>query len=999
MKRDILYALDLLIKQDELGNTNSKNLNTIIPFIDDEGCITKEQTIEMLFTQSTNPDVAYRAFVNRIKEALEVSLSSDTLSTIDKEVLESLKVEIVKKRGDSPAHIYFEAKAKRKVESYIKDNDNYRDEEYVNSQADTGEIRESKKENIKLFVSYAHNDKFVASIFEDIFKEFTKDTEIGYWIDDDIELGKDFDISIKEALKSCDYGLCLISQSFLDSKYITQTELTYFLDNDNILPIGLSSKIDGKPSNSFFSEVSKKYNDNQKIMDMLKKQIYTLKGIGDNIFFEKTIDQEYKDNFIKGLISEIEKKIAKKKELKREQEKYNIACYNPLFNDERYEDEKFELNHGSHISFDKEPETQEKKKNIEKVAVLDNMLEWATSSDTPPIYALLGDYGMGKTFNCRKFAYELSKLSESDNSIQRAIYIDLREIDTFIINSEGNTVIPPLESILSQILKSRGSFESVEEIIADVQEGKSIIIFDGLDEKIVHYTKEMESRFLSELMRIIPSHPNPAKMVLSCRTHHFEDIYAQNGFFRELDRGKRSDNYQAVTILPFDTVQISSFLTKVLPREDAKKAIALIESEKYLKEIVSRPYLLDKVSVSITSIVALQNRGEVINSASFYQTIIQATLIRDEEKYIIQRRDRIELLKDLSFKMWKDSEQILKIDELKDWLHEWICDHTRRSILDLCPNKDNKKEEQENWRLLEIDLRNSTLLIRLGDEDFGFSHSSMMEYFLSQYALEHWEEIAGAKEFSTLSRQFLLDSTINLKTKEKELLLPKLIESAENTSDSYWVKLSLDMLSLLGLHIENLTLTHAKLPEYKFKNFNIKNLTLEACELYASEWLTTDIDKLSPKTSNLSKSYWEDSKVNRLLEDDSSHLKEITLYNSTLPIDTIHDFSKDIREKSQIDRLSYGHNSSITSIAFSPNGEQIVSGSYDGSMRVWDKQTPKELSRMHHLDSEWYSFDLENQTAKGTPMSWKLSTLSDSKGELFRIDALRGFEVYPYMNN
>jgi WD40 repeat protein len=38
-----------------------------------------------------------------------------------------------------------------------------------------------------------------------------------------------------------------------------------------------------------------------------------------------------------------------------------------------------------------------------------------------------------------------------------------------------------------------------------------------------------------------------------------------------------------------------------------------------------------------------------------------------------------------------------------------------------------------------------------------------------------------------------------------------------------------------------------------------------------------------------------------------------------------------------------GHTNSVRSVAFSPDGKQIVSGSYDESVRVWDASTGDEL--------------------------------------------------------
>ena len=38
-----------------------------------------------------------------------------------------------------------------------------------------------------------------------------------------------------------------------------------------------------------------------------------------------------------------------------------------------------------------------------------------------------------------------------------------------------------------------------------------------------------------------------------------------------------------------------------------------------------------------------------------------------------------------------------------------------------------------------------------------------------------------------------------------------------------------------------------------------------------------------------------------------------------------------------------GHINSVTSVAFSPDGKKIVSGSYDQTIRVWDAETGKEI--------------------------------------------------------
>ena len=49
-----------------------------------------------------------------------------------------------------------------------------------------------------------------------------------------------------------------------------------------------------------------------------------------------------------------------------------------------------------------------------------------------------------------------------------------------------------------------------------------------------------------------------------------------------------------------------------------------------------------------------------------------------------------------------------------------------------------------------------------------------------------------------------------------------------------------------------------------------------------------------------------------------------------------------------------GHSSAVSSVAFSPNGKQVVSGSYDKTVQLWDAATGKALQTLEG-HSDWVS--------------------------------------------
>ncbi len=81
-----------------------------------------------------------------------------------------------------------------------------------------------------LFISYSHDDKDWLEKVKPFLTVLEQQGVLRLWDDSELEPGKPWHEQILEALDSAEAGLLLVSQKFLNSKYITATELTKLLD-------------------------------------------------------------------------------------------------------------------------------------------------------------------------------------------------------------------------------------------------------------------------------------------------------------------------------------------------------------------------------------------------------------------------------------------------------------------------------------------------------------------------------------------------------------------------------------------------------------------------------------------------------------------------------------------------------------------------------------------------------------------------------------------------
>lgn len=160
------------------------------------------------------------------------------------------------------------------------------------------------KTKLKYFVSYARKTEKRAHDFLDIFEDhagLSKNYIFEKWIDRGIILGEGWDRDIQEAIKTCDFGILLLSATFFNRSYIKNHELPHFIDSVTqeikkpIIPVGLES-----------------FNLGGDLLGLENFQIYRYqKSLGENHKFFNQLRKNQRIEFVQGLLSEMHRKFDK----------------------------------------------------------------------------------------------------------------------------------------------------------------------------------------------------------------------------------------------------------------------------------------------------------------------------------------------------------------------------------------------------------------------------------------------------------------------------------------------------------------------------------------------------------------------------------------------------------------------------------------------------------------------------------------------------------------
>jgi WD40 repeat protein len=576
--------------------------------------------------------------------------------------------------------------------------------------------------------------------------------------------------------------------------------------------------------------------------------------------------------------------------------------------------------------------------------------------------SILGEFGTGKTWLTLHYAARALRAYQEAQSKGMArprlpIVIPLRDYAKAV----------SVESLFSEFffrkheipIPGYSAFEQLNRM------GKLLLIFDGFDEMAARVDKQQMINNFWELAKVVVP---GSKVILTCRTEHFPE--AKEG------RALLNAELQASTkSLTGETPQFEVLELEKFEDGQIRQVLLLSASEGTVEQVMGNPQLLDLARRPVMTELILEalpeiEAGKPVDMSRVYLYAVRRKMERDikADRTFTSMADKLYFLCELSWEMLSNDKMSLNYREFPDRIRK------------LFGAAVQEEKDLDHWH---YDMMGQTMLIRNADGDYTPAHRSLLEFFVAfKFAAELG---ALAPDFLELA-QMRGDIDQSLPAREQtwseyfeerekvSLLTVFTNESLEKLRSGFGkaplAKAVLDLLVPMlsdDNHLNNVPLIevinksrgktkdevgyvggNATTLVLKTDKTALENLDLREVVILGANFINSRLQNVDFSKSNLTESIF-DNTLGRVFS---------VVFSPDGNFLATGDFDGKVRlwevNTGKEIWTSRGHSNWIRSVAFSPNGKLIASSGDDKTIKLWDAVTGKIRTTLHgHTELIW----------------------------------------------
>lgn len=349
---------------------------------------------------------------------------------------------------------------------------------------------------------------------------------------------------------------------------------------------------------------------------------------------------------------------------------------------------------------------------------------WLTERGKAHI-SVLGQFGAGKTWFCRYYAYR---------QLERYLLNPMKERMPLLITLRGFSKALTAQQLINDALLEQYKLPFFGSAFTVFQEmnrrGKLLLILDGFDEmaRQVDYQTVVDNFW--ELAKLVDAN---SKVILTSRTEYFRWAKESEKILGGKEFGRRTivlepPKFEVLYVETLSDEQVRQVVVRRMGQGKGAPIADRILAKPHLLDMARKPVLVELLLAAIDEV----NPDVLESPAQVYLYATNKLLLRniDTKRTFTTTADKLYFLCELAWEMIRSGDLRVHYTAIPDRIKSYFGDRIK------------DQHELDTW---DFDLRSQTLLHRDAAGYYEFAHKSLAEFFVA---------IKLAAELGLLSRSF-----------------------------------------------------------------------------------------------------------------------------------------------------------------------------------------------------------------------------------------------------